>query len=114
SASVDMVDFFDSNSIVAFIRPHSKTLPIPAFLFASLQLAGDPTVFNSSGYPTLGLVSQGDITSSPTGAVFTFGGIQQVGLIALNASINLCGISFAKFGQLFIFAGGLELNRRLT
>src|SRR5207237_3062937 len=72
-SSFDSVDFFDSNSSGGFISPDSKTLPIPAFLFASLQLAGDPTVFNSSGYPTLGLVSHGDITSSPTGAVFTFG-----------------------------------------
>src|SRR5207302_2110825 len=65
-------------------------------------------------YPTLGLVSQGDITSSPTGAVFTFGGIQQVGLIALNGSINLSGISFANFGQLFIYARGTGSNLTLA
>ena len=113
-SSFDSVDFFDSNSSGGFISPDSKTLPIPGFLFASLQLAGDPTVFNSSGYPTLGLVSQGDITSSPTGAVFTFGGIQQVGLIALNGSINLSGISFANFGQLFIYARGTGSNLTLA
>src|SRR5438477_10087491 len=113
-SSFDSVDFFDSNSSGGFISPDSKTLPIPGFLFASLQLAGDPTVFNSSGYPTLGLVSQGDITSSPTGAVFTFGGIQQVGLIAFNGSINLSGISFANFGQLFIYARGTGSNLTLA
>src|SRR5437588_1879280 len=113
-SSFDSVDFFDSNSSGGFISPDSKTLPIPGFLFASLQLAGDPTVFNSSGYPTLGLVSQGDITSSPTGPVFTFGGIQQVGLLALNGSINLSGINLPNFGQLFISARGTGSNLTLA
>ncbi len=113
-SSFDSMENFDSNSGGGFISPDSKTLPIPGFLFASLQLAGDPTVFNSSGYPTLGLVSQGDITSSPSGAVFTFGGIQQVGLIALNGSINLSGISFANFGEFFIYARGTGSNLTLA
>src|SRR5207237_9609551 len=101
-SSFDSVDFFDSNSSGGFISPDSKTLPIPAFLFASLQLAGDPTVFNSSGYQTLGLVSQGDITSSPTGAVFTFGVFQHVGIIDLNGSINLYVIRFEYIVKLLI------------
>jgi hypothetical protein len=112
-SSFDSVDFFDSSG-GGFISPDSKTLPIPGFLFAALQLDGDPTVSNSSGYPTLGLVSQGDITSSPSGAVFTFAGIQQVGLIALNGSINLSGISFANFGELFIYARGSGSNLTLA
>src|SRR5207302_6942847 len=101
----DSVDFFDSKG-GGFVSPSADSLPIPCFLFAALELDGDPTVSNASGYPTLGLVSQGDITSSPSGTVFTFGGMQQVGLIALNGSITLSGISFANFGELFVYARG--------
>src|SRR5258708_19113951 len=32
--------------------------------------------------------------------------MQQVALVALNGSINLSGISFANFGELFIYARG--------
>jgi len=104
-SAFDSVDFFDSKG-GGFVSPGPESLPIPGFLFAALQLDGDPTVLNASGYPTLGLVSQGDITSSPSGTVFTFGGMQQVGLIALNGSITLSGISFANFGELFVYARG--------
>ena len=104
-SSFDSVDFVNSNG-GGFISPSSDALPIPGFLFAALQLDGDPTVSNSSGYPTLGLVSQGGINSSDSGSVFTFGGMQQVALVALNGSINLSGISFANFGELFIYARG--------
>jgi hypothetical protein len=81
-------------------------LPIPIFIFSSLRLDGDPKVSNSSNFPTLGLGSLGGITSSPSGAVFTFGGIDQVALVALNGSIDLSGISFANFGRLYIYARG--------
>src|SRR5207248_3688020 len=104
-SSFDNIDFFDSNG-GGFVSPGPESLPIPAFLFTSLQLDGDPEVLNASGYPTLGLVSQGDITTSGSGTVFTFGGMQQVGLIALNGSITLSGISFANFGELFVYARG--------
>ena len=63
-------------------------------------------VSNSSGFQTLGLVSQGDITSSASGTAFTFAGINEVALIALAGSIDLSGISFANFHQLFIYARG--------
>src|SRR6266436_2039459 len=104
-SSFDSVDFVNSNG-GGFNNPSSNSLPIPGFLFAALQLDGDPTVSNSSGYPTLGLVSQAGINSSDSGSVFTFGGMQQVALVALNGSINLSGISFANFGELFIYARG--------
>ena len=67
-------------------------------------------VSNSSGFPTLGLVSQTGITSNPSGTAFTFGGIQQVALVALNGSIELSGIAFANFGQLFVYARGAGSN----
>src|SRR2546430_3275988 len=104
-SSFDSVDFVNSNG-GGFISPGPESLPIPGFLFAALQLDGDPMVSNSSDYPILGLVSQGNINTSASETVFTFGGMQQVGLIALNGSINLSGISFANFGELFIYARG--------
>ena len=104
-SSFDSVDFFDSTG-GGFTSPGPESLPIPGFLFTALQLDGDPEVLNASGYPTLGLVSQGDITTSASGTVFTFGGMQQVGLIALNGSITLSGVSFANFGELFVYARG--------
>jgi FecR-like protein len=114
-SSFDNVDFFDcQTNCGGFNNPGGNTVPIPAFLFAALQLDGDPKVSNSSGYPTLGLVSQGDITSSASGATFTFSGMQQVGLVALNGSINLSGISFANFGQLFLYARGTGSNLTLA
>jgi FecR protein len=111
-SAFDSVDFFDSNGGGFNAGPNS--VPAPAFLFAGLQLDGDPMVSNSGGFPTLGLVSQGDINSSPSGAVFTFGGMQQVALIALNGSINLSGISFANFGKLIIYARGSGSNLTLA
>ena len=104
-SSFDSVDFVNSSG-GGFNNPSPNSLPIPGFLFASLQLDGDPTVSNSSGYPTLGFASQGNINTSDSGAVFTFGGMQQVALVTLNGSINLSGISFANFGELFIYARG--------
>ncbi|HWY50713.1 MAG TPA: FecR family protein [Chthoniobacterales bacterium] len=109
-SSFDSVNFVNSNGGGGFVNPGSGTVPIAAFLFAALQLDGDPTVSNSSGDPTLGLVSQGDINSSASGTVFTFGGMQQVALIALNGSITLSGITFANFGELFVYARGMNSN----
>ena len=101
----DSVDFITCQSNCGgFNDP--DTLPIPAFLFASLQLDGDPMVSNSSNYPILGLVSQGNITASPSGTAFTFGGTEGVALVALNGSINLSGIAFANFGDLYVYARG--------
>ncbi|HAF12704.1 MAG TPA: hypothetical protein DCK99_03190 [Blastocatellia bacterium] len=97
-----------------FIDPQSDVLPIPGFLFSALRLDWDPTISNPNGYTTLGLVSQGGITSSPSGAVFTFSGMNQVALVALNGSISLSGISFANFGQLFLYARGAGSNLMLA
>src|SRR5882672_6429551 len=106
-SAFDSVDFFDSSG-GGFNNPDN--VPIPGFLFNGLLLEGDPTVSNSNGYPTLGLVAKGDINSSPTGAVFTFGGMQHVGLVSLNGSITLSGISFANFGELFVYARGSNVT----
>jgi hypothetical protein len=102
-STFDSVDFFDSSG-GGFNNPDK--VPIPGFLFAGLTLDGDPKISNASGFPTLGLVSRGDINSSPSGTVFTFGGMQDVGLVSLNGSITLSGLSFANFGELFVYARG--------
>ncbi len=111
-SAFDSVKFFDSTN--GGFNPSGNSLPLPGFLFAGLQLDGDPAVSNSSGYPLLGLVSQNGITSSPSGTVFTFGGMQQVALVTLNGSIDLSGISFANFGQLYIYARGTGSNLTLA
>jgi hypothetical protein len=113
-SSFDSVDSFDSTDNNGGFSPDSRSLPLPAFLFSGLQLDGDPTVSNSSNYPILGFASQGGITSSASGATFTFSGVNQVGLIALNGSIDLSGISFANFGELFIYARGTGSNLTLA
>src|SRR5882724_2381950 len=113
-SSFDSVDFFDSNNSSGFISPDAKSLPLAGFLFSSLQLDGDPTVSNPNGVKIIGFASQGGITSSDSGATFTFGGATQVAFVALNGSIDLSGISFANFGQLFIYARGTGSNLTLA
>jgi len=114
-SSFDSVDFFDSNnSSGGFISPDAKNLPLAGFLFSSLQLDGDPTVSNPNGVKLLGFASQGGITSSNSEATFTFSGANQVALVALNGSIDLSGIGFANFGQLYIYARGSGSNLTLA
>lgn len=107
-------DDFDGNNNGGFNSPSADNLPAAGFLFSNLQLDGDPTVSNSSNYPLLAFVSQGGITSSASGANFTFGGVNQVALIALNGSIDLSGISFSNFGELFVYARGAGSNLTLA
>lgn len=102
-SSFDSVDFFNSTS-GGFNNPDA--VPLVGFLFNTLVLEGDPTISNSSNFPTLGLAAKGDISFSPSGTVFTFGGMQDVGLVSLNGSITLSGVSFANFGEFFVYARG--------
>jgi hypothetical protein len=109
-SSFDSVDFIDSNSNGGFINPGNNTVPIAGFLFSGLQLDGDPTVSIPNGVQTVGLVSQTGISTSAAGTTFTFSGIHQVALIALNGSIDLSGVSFANFGELLVYARGASSN----
>jgi len=95
-------------------EPSTNELPLAGFLFSGLQLDGDPTVSNPNGVKILGFASQGGITSSASEATFTFSGASQVAFVALDGSINLSGISFANFGQLFIYARGKGSNLTLA
>jgi FecR protein len=103
----DKEDFVNSSG-GGFNAP--DTVPIAGFLFNSLSLDGDPTISNAGGIPTLGLAARNDITASPSGTVFSFGGMQDVGLISLNGSITLSGLSLANFGELFAYARGGNLT----
>lgn len=102
----DDVNFFDETS-GGFNNPDN--LPLVGFLFNGLSLDGDPTISNSGNFPTLALASNGNISSSPSGTAFTFGGMQSVGLVS-NKSITLSGISFANFGELFVYARGGDVT----
>jgi hypothetical protein len=95
-------------------EPSSGELPLAGFLFSGLQLDGDPTVSNPNGVKILGFASQGGITSADSGATFTFSGASEVAFVALNGSIDLSGISFANFGQLFVYARGTGSNLTLA
>lgn len=110
SAFDDVILFNDTDG---FKFPDSKALPLAGFLFSGLQLDGDPTVSDPNGVKILGFFSQGGITSSASGTGFTFGGVNEVALVALNGSINLSGISFANFGRLFVYARGPGSNLTL-
>ena len=111
-SAFDMVENIDCQTDCGgFGNPGPGSLPAAGFLFAGLQLAGDPTISNSSNYPLLAFVSQTGITTTGAGTVFTFGGTSlEVALIALNGSIDLSGNSFANFGQLFVYARGAGSN----
>ncbi len=93
---------------IASGQPNPKdVVPLPVFLFSSLQLDGDPKVSTANGgVPRLALVSQGGITFTPSGTAFTFSGLDNVGLVALKGSIDTSGVSFANFGDLFMEARG--------
>lgn len=88
-------------------KPGDEASPLPVFLFAGLQFDGDPTVSTANGGVShLGLASQGGITFGPGGATFQFSGIDRVGIVAFNGSINTAGAVFANFGGLFMEARG--------
>lgn len=112
-SSFDNVNFFDSSG-GGSNQPSPDGLPLAGFLFSGLQLDGNPTISNASGVPFLGFASQGGITSSASGAVFTFSGISDVALVALNGSINLSGISFENFERLEMYARGTGSNLTLA
>jgi hypothetical protein len=91
-------------------EPHpGQALPLACFLFSGLQFDGDPVSTTTSGNPTVGLGSEGGITFTP-GTAFTFSGFNNVGILALNGSIDTTGVSFANFGHLFMEARGSGSN----
>jgi hypothetical protein len=77
------------------------------FKFASLQLAGNPTINTTNGPINLALIARHGITSGAPGGNITFAGLRGVLLAAQNGSINLGSeISFSGLHDLNIYARG--------
>jgi hypothetical protein len=104
---------FDTSAGINLL--YGPNIPVAAFKFVALQLAGNPTISTANGgAPNLALISVGPITSAPAGnTVFTFNGLQSVLLATQNASIDLSGISFQNIPQLFFYARGATSNLTL-
>ena len=78
-----------------------------AFKFASLQLAGNPTIDTTNGPIRLGLIAVSGITSGGEGSNITFTGLRGVLLAAQDGSVNLGSeIAFSGFHDLNIYARG--------
>jgi hypothetical protein len=91
-------------------------IPMAAFKFTSLQIAGDPTItVPPGGANNLGLVSEGGITSGAPGGTLAFAGMNSVFLGAQNGSINLgATLSFSNLNNLFLYARGAGSNVTLA
>jgi hypothetical protein len=94
---------------------YGPSVPLAAFKFASLQLAGNPTISTANnGATNLALISVGPITSASAGnASFTFPGLQSVLIATQNGSINISGISFQDMPALTFYARGAGSNLTL-
>ena len=78
-----------------------------AFKFASLQLAGNPTIDTTNGPIRLGLIAVSGITSGGEFSNITFTGLRGVLLAAQDGSVNLGSeIVFSGFHDLNIYARG--------
>jgi FecR protein len=87
-------------------------VPIAAFKFQSLVLAGNPTISTANGGATfLELIGVDGITSGPPGGTLTFAGIDNLLLATQNGSILLGPeISFQNIPALFLYARGTGSN----
>ncbi|HEX8898105.1 MAG TPA: FecR domain-containing protein, partial [Chthoniobacterales bacterium] len=87
-------------------------VPIAAFKFQSLVLAGNPGISTANGGATfLELIGVDGITSGPPGGTLTFAGIDNLLLAAQNGSILLGPeISFQNIPTLFLYARGTGSN----
>jgi FecR protein len=87
-------------------------VPIAAFKFQSLVLAGNPTISTANGGATfLELIGVDGITSGPPGGALTFPGINNLLLATQNGSILLGPeISFQNLPTLFLYARGTNSN----
>jgi mannose-6-phosphate isomerase-like protein (cupin superfamily) len=94
---------------------YGPNVPVAAFKFAVLQLAGDPIISAvNNGANNLALISVGPLSSAPAGnTVFTFAGMQSVLIATQNGSIDLSGISFQNIPSLYFYARGAGSNLTL-
>ena len=109
--SFDTTRPFDTSS--GFDAFYSNAgVPIAAFKFQSLVLAGNPAISTANGGATfLELIGVGGITSAAPGGVLTFPGIDNLLVAAQNGSILLGPeISFQNIPALFFYARGAGSN----
>ncbi|HEY2714041.1 MAG TPA: FecR domain-containing protein [Chthoniobacterales bacterium] len=93
---------FDQN-LVAGVR-----LPIAAFKFSALSLAGSPTVLLGNGGPnSLALISVGDMTSGAPGGTLDFSNLSLLFLATVDGSITLGPeLTFQNLPSLAVYARG--------
>ncbi len=91
-------------------------VPVAAFKFQSLVLAGDPAISTANGGASfLELIGVDGITSGTPGGALTFAGINNLLLATQNGSIILGPeISFQNIPTLFFYARGAGSNINLS
>src|SRR6266480_3671783 len=101
TSAVDTALDFDTNF------ENAGHFPLAAFKFASLVLAGNPTIDLTNGVTNLALISVGDIISGLPGGTLTFSGLDALLLASQDGSINLGSeITFQGIPTLFFYARG--------
>ncbi|MEY2518327.1 MAG: hypothetical protein QOF24_86 [Verrucomicrobiota bacterium] len=109
--SFDTTRTFDTSSgFDAFYT--NAGVPVAAFKFQSLVLAGNPAISTANGGASfLELIGVNGITSGPPGGPLTFAGIDNLLLATQNGSIILGPeISFQNIPALFFYARGTGSN----
>lgn len=108
SSDFDMLTGLDQNFATG------SNLPVAAFKFSALQLAGDPSIDTTGGATTLALISVGNLSDGAPGGTLTFAGINTLLLATQNGAINLgANISFSNLNRLIFYARGFGANLTL-
>src|SRR6266513_839402 len=109
TSAVDTALDFDTNF------ENAGHFPLAAFKFASLVLAGNPTIDLTNGVTNLALISVGDIISGLPGGTLTFSGLDALLLASQDGSINLGSeITFQGIPTLFFYARGTNADLTLA
>lgn len=109
SSDFDMLTGLDQNFGAG------SNLPVAAFKFSALQLAGDPSIDTAGGgATTLALISVGNLSDSAPGGTLSFAGINTLLLATQNGAINFgANISFSNLNRLIFYARGGGANLTL-
>jgi hypothetical protein len=90
------------------------TVPLAAFKFEALQLAGNPVINTAGGAMNLALISVGNLSDAVPGGTLTFTGINTLLLATEDGAINFSSnISFSNLNQLIFYARGAGSNLTL-
>jgi len=109
SSNFDMLTGLDQNLATG------SNLPVAAFKFSALQLAGDPSIDTTGGATTLALISVGNLSDTAPGGPLTFAAINTLLLATQNGAINLgANISFSNLNRLIFYARGFGANLTLS